>query len=168
MKCTNCGFPLSPTNASMTCPRCHTFIASGPGSVAQQPSPQPAPSSSPWTTGKSQNQITLSPVEQKPFPQLGQFWQSAPTPESMPATLSHNSASYDVPTRTAGATYSSPSAPAPSIRPRAQRTSNLGFIIAGLCVFAGGLLLIFVYIMALELPSPDSTTSFSTAPAITN
>src|SRR5260370_9679333 len=124
MKCTNCGFPLSPTNASMTCPRCHTPIASGPESIAQQPSPQPAPSSQ-WTTGKSQNQITLSPVEQKPFPQLGQFWQSAPTPESMPATLSHNSASYYVPTRTAGATHSSPPAPPPSQLPQAHRTSNL-------------------------------------------
>ena len=168
MKCKNCGFPLSPTNASMTCPRCHTSVASGPGPVEQQSFPQPAPSSPTWATGSSQNQIIFSPVEQAPFPQTGQMWQSAPTPESMPATLNHSSALYDVPAHTAGGMYSSPSTPAPSIRPQARRASNLGFIVAGLCVSAGGLILIFVYIMALALPSPASTSTSSIAPTVTH
>lgn len=202
MNCTNCGYPLSPTNASITCPRCHTSFASGPGPVVQRhpqeqgnnqawagarspgsqqafwgqaepflqqrPSPQPTPSSPTWATGLPQNQIIFSPVERVPFPQPGQMWQSAPTPESMPATLNYSSAPHDVPARTAGAMYSSPSTSAPSIRPQVRRASNLGFIVAGLCVFAGGLILIFVYIMALGLPSPGSTSTSSTAPTVTN
>lgn len=168
MKCTNCGFPLSPTNASMTCPRCHTSFASGSGSAVQPASPRPTPPPPAWATGLSQKHITFSPVEQAPFPQPGQMWQSASTPESMPATLNYSSAPYDEPARTAGGMYSSPSAPISSKRPQARRTSNLGFIVAGLCVFAGGLILIFVYIMALGLPSPGPTSTSSIAPTVTN
>ena len=168
MKCTNCGFPLSPTNASITCPRCHTFVASGSGPAVRRTSPQLTPPSSPLATGLSKNQITFSSVEQAPFPQPGQMWQSAPTAEIMPVTLNHSNAPYDEPARAAGVMYSSPSGPASSIRPQARRTSNLGFIVAGLCVLAGGLILIFVYILALGLPSPDPTNTSSIAPTTTH
>src|SRR2546428_13930646 len=30
MRCPNCGFPISPNNTSMTCPRCQTVLGSSP------------------------------------------------------------------------------------------------------------------------------------------
>lgn len=115
MKCTNCGFPLSPTNINMPCPRCHNSTTSNPNFVVQQQIPLPFP-------------------EQAPFPQPGQLLQSAPTP---------------------------------ALRPQTRHASNLGFIVAGLCVFAGGLILILVYFMAIGLPPSSSASSYTTAPVIT-
>src|SRR2546421_7772693 len=138
MKCTNCGFPLSPTHTNMPCPRCHSSTTSNPGLAVQQ---------------QIQNQIPFPSTEQAPFSQLDQAWQASPahTPVNMQATFHHNSAPYSVPNRTAGAFYSAPSIPptpsVPPIRPQTRRTSNFGFIAAGLCGFARGLILALGYFM---------------------
>ncbi|HAE83597.1 MAG TPA: hypothetical protein DDW33_11110 [Ktedonobacter sp.] len=150
MKCTTCGFPLSPTNTNMPCPRCHNSTTSNPKFVVQQ-------------------QIPFSFPEQAPFPQLGQLFQSAPTPApiNMQAELHQNNAPYGATNRTPEATYSALSAPTPALRPQTRHASNLGFIVAGLCVFAGGLILILVYFMAIGLPPSSSANSYTTAPVVT-
>lgn len=168
MKCTNCGFPLSPTHTNMPCPRCHSSTTSNPELVVQQQI-QGQSGNQAWTTGPYQDQIPFPSAEQVPFSQPDQKWQSSPaptpTPVNMQATFHQNSAPYAVPNRTAGAIYSAPSAP--PIHPQTRRTSNLGFIVAGLCVFAGGLILILVYFMAIGLQSSSSASTYTTAPAAT-
>ena len=46
-------------------------------------------------------------------------------------------------------------------RPLRRRNSNLGFLVAGLCVITGGLMLFFIYFMALG--SPDNSNGISAA-----
>jgi hypothetical protein len=58
--------------------------------------------------------------------------------------------------------------PAPVMRPQARRAGNLGFIVAGLCVISGGLILIFVYFMAAGLPASSITSASTLATATTN
>jgi hypothetical protein len=49
-------------------------------------------------------------------------------------------------------------------RPQAPRKSNnRGFVAAGLCVFAGALILVFVYFMALALSLPSTSLTNGTA-----
>jgi hypothetical protein len=69
-----------------------------------------------------------------------------------------------MPTQTAGAMNSSPR---PVLRPQARRASNVGFYVAGLCVIAGALILVFVYIMALGLPASSTTSAFTVSPSAT-
>ncbi len=146
------------------------FSTSSPQWGASSSSPQwPINSSSPtWAT--------ISPQEQQPFPQAGQQvpfsqagqgWQAASnllpqqsTPEPMPSHTYRNNAPYMTPAGVMGAMSSTPVTGRP---PQAPRTNNMGFVIAGLCVFAGGLILIFVYFMALGLPSSNSTNSAYTS-----
>ena len=46
-----------------------------------------------------------------------------------------------------------------SLRRPAQRKQNLGFLVAGLCVMTGGLILFFVYFMALGAPGNSNESS---------
>src|SRR2546423_3277253 len=157
MRCTNCGLPLSPTNTSLNCPRCHSALVSEAKPVAVYP--------------------TLPPVVQTPFPQAGQMWQPdltpppLPTPEPMEATVRNSSSSDMRDARTAGnppmgqvLTYSKP---APVMRAQTRRTSNAGFILAGLCVISGGLVFFFFFFFSLGLP-PNNTTKDSLGGPTTN
>jgi hypothetical protein len=45
--------------------------------------------------------------------------------------------------------------------------SNLGFIVAALCVISGGLILIFVYFLALSLPANPATGAYPPTSATT-
>jgi len=149
MRCTNCGLPLSPTNTSLNCPRCHSALVSEAKPVAVYPA--------------------LPPVVQTPFPQAGQMWQPdltpppLPTPEPMEATVRNSSSSDMRDARTAG----NPSM-GQVMRPQTRRTSNAGFILAGLCVITGGLILVFVYFMASGLPSTNTTSASMGAPTTTS
>ncbi len=149
MRCTNCGLPLSPTNTSLNCPRCHSALVSEAKPVAVYP--------------------TLPPVVQTPFPQAGQMWQPdltpppLPTPEPMEATVRNSSSSDMRDARTAG------NPPMGQVmRAQTRRTSNAGFILAGLCVITGGLILVFVYFMASGLPSTNTTSASMGAPTTTS
>jgi hypothetical protein len=210
MRCTQCGMPLSPTNTSMQCPRCHTvngvrpkptvplssqqyadLACGGPegsqhyGQVASswqvEASPQmPFPSAplfSSEAAGRQQNRVSLSPMAGVPFPQVGQMWQPsnsqaavpvaipAPPPAPMEVNMPSSGAQYPVPERTA----SMYSAPAPAVRPQPPRMSNVGFIVAGLCVIVGALILVFVYVMAQTLlfTSTGTITASTATPFVT-
>jgi hypothetical protein len=137
------------------------------GEIALQTQSQPPFSSSPaWNTTPQQNQPAFPPAAQTPFPQAGQMWQPDPTPPLLPVTYPDrvpqpmeagvrlNSAHDMRGSRTAGMMYSKP---IPAMRTSTHRRSNVGFILAGLCVITGGLILVFVYFMASGLPSTSTT-----------
>ena len=159
MKCTHCGLPLSPTNTSKICPRCHNSLVPAPGPVVQQTQEQvdnqawtgsaqgpswtqaqqwqspPTPSSPMRTADSYQNQIPFTPAAQAPLLRAEQTPRSAPTP-------------------TPGVMYSTP---VPAMRPQTPHMSNRGFIISALCVISGGLILVFVYFIAMGLPAAPTT-----------
>ena len=210
MKCTQCAMPLSPTNSTMQCPRCHTVNGVGPKSTVPlssqqhadpawggprgtqhygegtssrlaEASPQvPFPSAflfSSEAANGQQNQAPLSSIVQMPFPQAGQMWQvsnpqaavpvaiPASPPAPMEAIMQSSDAQYAIPNRISGSIYS---APVPFVRPQPPRVSNVGFIVGGLCVTVGALILVFVYVMAQTLLfSSASTSTTSTATPLT-
>lgn len=169
MKCSNCGLPLTPNNTYRNCPRCLLPLVAGPEPALnhslqsyanQAPGQERGAQAFAWSQGH--DQPAFPPVAAAPFPQSGQLRQPAPTspqlstPEPMAAHAYSGSAPYMTPAHPTGAMYSAAGA---SQRPN---TSNRGFIAAGLCVFAGALILVFVYFMALGLPStPPTNTTFN-------
>ena len=148
MRCTNCGLPLSPTSTSSNCPRCHIALVSEAKPIAAYPG--------------------FPPVAQIPLPQAGQMWRPdptpspLPTPEPMEAAVRNISASDMRDARTVGALPSGQgmmhSKPTPILPVQRGRVGNGGFILAGLCVITGGLILVFVYFMASGLPSINTTS----------
>ncbi|HEX6108682.1 MAG TPA: hypothetical protein VFZ02_04655 [Ktedonobacteraceae bacterium] len=56
-----------------------------------------------------------------------------------------------------------PPGPPPQVTPPpGSGNTKLGFIVAGLCILAGGLILIFVYFLAIGLPGSSSSNSATT------
>ncbi|HLX57823.1 MAG TPA: hypothetical protein VKR83_12425 [Ktedonobacteraceae bacterium] len=169
MKCVACGLPLSPSRNYMSCPRCGTAINSGRKSTASPISYDPPyrggnsgaplgvvapPQNSQW----GQNEPSPAyqpPMTQTPAPQPGQMWP--------PGSNIQQDFTPNVPQR--------PSPPQP---PPTRRSHNprAGYIIAGICVLAGAILLIFVYFMATG-PGNNTTGNTGTpasthaAPAVT-
>jgi predicted RNA-binding Zn-ribbon protein involved in translation (DUF1610 family) len=151
MKCISCGLPLSPSRTTTNCPRCGTPINAGQKAAStsvQQEYPQtnwgtagvveagagPPPSNYQW----AQN-MQASPLPQTPqqASQQGQIWLQGPA--SQPGF--------------------SPGPPRQVTPPRNSRNTKLGFVVAGLCVLAGGMLLIFVYFLAIGLPGSNSNNT---------
>lgn len=152
MKCISCGWPLSPSRTTTNCPRCGTPIdadqkaASIP--VQQQyqqaqwgnagvieASPLQPPSNSQWAPyGQA------SPVNTQQASPSGPVWVQAPVPQP-------------------GFDPGPPWQPAP---PSNFRNTKMGFIVAGLLVLAGGLILVFVYFLAIALPGNNSNNTATT------
>ena len=147
---------------------------------------QSPPFSSPptWQTNAQPNQFSLPPVAQTPFPQPGQIWQPDPTPSlptapfSMMETARHNSDPGRIDNLRTGTLsgllsggeghqLTRSSAPGPAARFQRPRTSNVGFIVAGLFVMTGALLLVFVHFMALGLPSANTASAYTSTPTAT-
>ncbi len=141
MKCPTCGWLLSPNRPTATCPRCGSAVdggqkagvgsaeaghASWGGNGSFTPSmPGSEQGSQPGFGAPGIPNVYSTPGYQVPLsPQDDprQSWQSgSPTPPSRP-----------------GYGYQPP-----------QKNGRLGFIVAGLCILAGALLLVFVYFMAV-------------------
>ncbi len=155
MKCISCGLPLSPSRTTTNCPRCGTPINAGQKAAStpvQQEYHQanwgnagvveagagPPPSNYQW----AQN-MHASPLPQTPqqASQAGQIWLQGPV--SQPGF--------------------SPGPPPQQVTPPSNsRNTKLGFVVAGLCVLAGGMLLIFVYFLAIGLPGSNSNNTAAT------
>ena len=179
MRCSYCGWPLSPANTSGTCPRCSAPIGSKSPSNAMQ-----APAA--WTAAQanqgyewglnsgqigqaqqSEAQYTSWPTGDTPSPaplfqpygQPNQAW--LPAQNSTPAIQAFAASSTPTPawvSRPQAGSYTGKSA-------KNRRGGQLGFTIAGLCIITGALLLIFVYIISMQLP--QNTASIGTVtPAI--
>src|SRR5205807_2323802 len=155
------GLPLSPSRVNASCPRCGASVNAGQKSTG---TPNLAPYEPPSWGGNGAN----VPLSVGISPQNGQWghegWerQAAPSSSYNPslaqapiaqAGLSPQAASANqawLPPPTAQPGFSSrPNAPQRPPSPRNNRNARVGFVVAGLCVFAGGLLLLFVYFMAL-------------------
>lgn len=145
MKCTSCGLPLSPTHTPINCPRCGTstgVASTGQQIYYQQPDWESSgvvdagvtPSANYQWEQNVQDSSVYSPPQQQPQSRQmwsGQVYQPGYSPIPPPQF-------------------------APSTGPH---NSKLGFILAGLCILAGSLILIFVYFSATGLPGSNSSNS---------
>ncbi|MHB8595980.1 MAG: hypothetical protein ACYDER_04125 [Ktedonobacteraceae bacterium] len=120
---------------------------------------------------------SLSSISQQtPYPQPGQMWLPTSTPPSTPAPVSSVSGSNFKASEIregyqpllqaqdihGGTRPLRPMSPIDKMRRTPMATSNLGFIIAGLCVLTGALLLILVYVLSVGLaPSTMQTQSIT-------
>jgi hypothetical protein len=145
MKCSSCGLPLSPTRTPTNCPRCAT-----PTHASTTPA-QPYYQHTYWETSRvvgaggtpPQNyqwaqDVRSSAVNSPPL-QSGQMWY--------------------------GQVYQPgyPQSPPPQFTPPSGPSNiKLGFIVAGLCILAASLILIFVYFSATGLPGGNSSNSATT------
>ena len=142
MKCISCGLPLSPTHTPTNCPRCGT--PTDATSTITQPHYQhvywepsgvvDAGGTPPPNYQRAQN--VQNPPPYPPPPQSGQMW-SEPVYQ----------------------TGYSPVPPTQVTPPTGSRYTKLGFIVAGLCILIGSLLLIFVYFSAIGLPGGNASNS---------
>lgn len=153
MKCTSCGLPLSPSRTVTNCPRCGTPTDATSARYHYQQANWGSEEVVDAGTGASplhyqwaqnvQNSPMYFPPSQSPH--SDRVWQSgqAPPSESLLAQTSH----------------ASPPLPG-------HHNTKPGFIVAGLCILAGGLILIFVYFLAIGSTannSSDLTTATSTS-----
>src|SRR5262249_50197342 len=149
MRCTQCGLPLSPTRNS--CPRCGTPINmpnsarfAGPSPSASALTPQ-----LPFPTQQPQ-----APFEDRQSLSLSESTQQVSMPESFPTPRSSlPSASYPTNDPPIRPSYK----PSPSTR-GSSKTTTIGLTSAGLCIIAGSLLLVFVYLVGQGF-LPAGTTS---------
>jgi hypothetical protein len=148
MKCISCGLPLSPTRKPTNCPRCGT-----PTDV---------------------DSTTVKPLYQHAY------WETSRVVDAVGTTLPNyrweqnmqSPSAYSPPQSEqmwAGPVYQpgySPVPPPQVIPPNGSHNTKLGFILAGLCILAGGVIFIFVYFSATGIPgdkSNNSTTAVSTS-----
>jgi hypothetical protein len=164
MKCTNCGLPLSPARTLQHCPRCGTPIASG-----QRPEVRPTPQyfetnreigargngSAMPTPTMIQKPPASPPLQAAPpprtpvqMPQPQPRW--TPGPGNEPAVPSAPQMKQQPPHYT-----QPPLRPGQPGQTSVRRSGRVypGFWVAGLCVLLGGVLLLFVYYMMLDLPN---------------
>ena len=145
MKCSSCGLPLSPTRTPTNCPRCAT------PTDASSTTPQPYHQYAYWETSKVVDAGGISP----------QNYHWAQDVQNSPAT--------SPPLQTGQMWYGqvyqpgySPSPPPQFTPPSGHRNTMLGFIVAGLCILAASLILIFVYFSATGLPGGNSSNLATT------
>jgi hypothetical protein len=151
MRCTSCGWPLSPSSTVTNCPRCGTPTDSSQKAASASAQPQyqqvnwgtegvvdtgaqTPPSNYQWA------QNVQGPPTSSPPPQSGQM--RLPGQGSQSEYLAGSSLKFT---------------PQPT-----SRNTKLGFVVAGLCILAGGLILIFVNFLALGLPEHNSSNSATT------
>jgi len=166
MKCQNCGMPLSPINTPAVCPRCYTPLTANargqdvaqmpfPSAAAvqtQMPFPPPSPSTYQW---EQVSNPTPAPIATPPF---------MPAPLLQPGMMQSREQSSPIPLPSES---QNTRRNIRAITARDSSTSFLGFVIAGLCVVTGGLLLIFVYFTGLSLPQSNSLSMNAITPVAT-
>lgn len=147
MKCTACGLPLSPSRNNGSCPRCGTPVSvgiksmGGPGNVEHVGwSGKAGVQDGQWGQAGPFSAFSSS-MAQTQAPQAGQIWAAGPNGMQGPGSFS-------------------PVPPAPR---RPPRNSRIGFMVAGICVVTGGILLVLVYFLAIGQSGSTSTTGGSTS-----
>lgn len=148
MKCMNCGLPLSPTSNATNCPRCGAPLNVFQG-AAQQQFDQAGwgnmggmPQQNPW--GQA-----ASPGAFSPFTQQGQQNQSGPYSPGMGNFNNNMGASPMVPRR-------------PMPPPKNKANPRTLFMVAGLCVVVGALILGLIAVLVFSnsgKPSPNTANS---------
>src|SRR5713226_8589480 len=189
MKCIHCGMPLSSTRTQVNCPRCGMATTPGQESIEFSGSQGLIPAHqvqvgyahSEHTLGSSAGDLLaghaalprtqgsgwepLVPRTQPPAPTTT-TWEPSSTilPHSTPSSQTQPAWQYD------SEHLSNRPRMEPRKRKRPGTSSNIGVVVAGLCVFTSALILIFVYLMATGLsndaPGTESVIS-QASPATT-
>lgn len=187
MKCTNCGLPLLPTRSQTSCPRCG--MPTAPGQESREPNESqaitPIPQAgfqvgygsseevvSSGSRGIQTSQVAHSTPQsgiweplalraQPPVPSMPTWAPMPPTPPQ--PTQTQQTVRYDA-VRAHDRS---------GVKSRSRGHSpDIGLIVAGLCVFTGALILIFVYLMAMGLSSkisnPGTLPTLTASPTATN
>lgn len=164
MKCQSCGMPLSPTNTPTVCPRCHMPLAVNVRGqdAAQMPFPaaaavqtqMPFPPQSAYQWGQISNPTPV-PTQVPPF---------TPAPMLQPGMMQSREQSGSVPLPSES---QNTQRNMQAISARRSSSGFLGFMIAGLCIVTGGMLLVFVYLMGLSLPQANSLSVNQVTPVAT-
>ncbi len=141
MRCSSCGLPLSPSRTQTNCPRCGTPI--GPDHKATYQQPSWGQAGTPIQTDQWAQQL---PAVQIPEYQRGVLQQYAPQPPQQGAQPG-----FSQPTRLP--------LPPQARAPGNFRNPRLGFIVAGLCILAGALILVFVYVNATGSPGGNANNA---------
>ncbi len=146
MKCTACGLPLSPSRNNGGCPRCGTLVNVGTKSSGGPGNVEPVGRSSnaslqdgQWGQAGPYSAFS-SPTAQTPAPPSGQMWAGGPNGMQGPGSFS----------------------PVQPPHRRPPPNSRIGFIVAGICVFTGAILLVLVYFLAMGQTGNTSTTGGKT------
>lgn len=151
MKCISCGLPLSPSRIATNCPRCGTPTNSDQRATSTPAKPEYQQAN--WGTAGVVDAGAGTP---SPNYQWAQNVQAPPThsppPQSPPSGQMWLSGSASQP-------GFPPGPPRQVTPPGGPRNSKPGFIVAGLCILAGGLILIFVYFLALGVSGNNSSNS---------
>ena len=157
MRCSSCGWPLSPSRAQTNCPRCSTPIGSDRKDTQQQYQ-QPY-----WEqagTAAQTDQWAEQPPYHPSVAHLPEYQQSAlqqylPQPPQQAGYMRLQGLASQ-------SGFSQPTllpSPQQTRTPRIFRNSRLGFVIAGLCILAGALILVFVYFIAAGSPGGNTATT---------
>ncbi len=152
MRCSQCGLPLAPRRD--TCPRCGTSISANMANQARLEGPPlqmpfPAEQLPQLPFASAEGRPSMPSSEGAPQANVQAFWTSSPS--SPPVSYPTN----DLPNRPEPPLARKPYSSAQS---SAKRT-RMGFTIAGLCIMAGSLLLVFVYLIEQGvLPGGRTTT----------
>jgi hypothetical protein len=179
MKCTNCGLPLLPTHSQASCPRCG--MPTAPGQESREPNESQAiipvqqvgfqvgHGSSEEVVSSGSRGVQTSQATHR-SPQSGIWEQLALRTQPPASSMPIWAPTPPQPTQTQQTVRSDSVRlhDGPGVKPKSRRHSSyIGLIVAGLCVFAGALILIFVYWMAMGLSSSTPGTKPRTAPALT-
>lgn len=151
MRCTSCGFPLSPFSTATSCPRCGTLT-----NTSQKAASTPAQPQYQQVNWGTEGVVDTGAQTPPPSYQWAQNVQGPPT-NSPPL----QSGQMWLPGQVSQSEYPAGSPPQFTPQP-ASRNTKFGFVVAGLCILAGGLILIFVYFLALGLPGNNSSNTATT------
>ncbi len=158
MKCVSCGLPLLPTRTTTNCPRCGTPIKAGQ-KAASTPAQQQYQQAN-WGHAGVVEAGTGPPLLNYPWVQNEQvFPANTPLPQTPQRASQGGQMWFQGPVSQPGF---SPGPPPQQVTPRNTRNTKLGFVTAGLCVLTGGMLLIFVYFLAIRLPGSNSNNTTTT------
>ncbi len=151
MRCTSCGFPILPSSTATNCPRCGTLTNS-----SQKAASTPAQSQFQQVNWGTEGVVDAGAQTPPPNYQWAQNVQGPPTYSPPP-----QSGQMWLPGQVSQSEYLA--GPPPTFTPQpASRLTKLGFVVAGLCILTGGLILIFVYFLASGLPGNNSSNSATT------
>src|SRR5581483_11251418 len=148
MRCMNCGLPLAPGNNLSNCPRCGASLNAFQGAARQQANwgnMGSTPQQNPW----SQAGV---PGGSSPFTQQGYTQQSGPSSPGM-GEFNRGMASDRQPF--------TPRRPVPA--PKNRSNPRTIFVVAGLCVIVGALILGLVAMLAFSGNGGSSPNTANTS-----
>jgi hypothetical protein len=192
MKCSHCGFPLSPSRIS--CPRCgastnakEQFSSSAwvPHGTPVQQTPfggqdarfgasqvdnAPQNQQPVWHTSSSTREVEASAIPEGIVPSSfpsgegGSYGQYGQSNYYGNAPEQVPDRLYLAPTSASEPLSMTPLSPRPPVSPRKSHSPSLAFTVAGLCIISGALLLVFVYFFSIGLLNSSSRQNSSSAP----